>query len=184
LSSVGKCAAVIDGTHDLADTARLVGEGRRVNGGQICFAVDYVWVQRDVSEALLSQYNSWIEATPAVDGAVDPAAATPIINQRNLDRVMGPIEDAPSRGARVVRGSRLVAGQPRLIEPTIILDAPPDSRVMTEGIFGPVLPIEGYDDPRDLLLRRRAAPSRSHCTSSVTMRTSYRQCWLGRPRVE
>lgn len=154
----GKCPAVIDGTHDLADTARLVGGGRHANGGQICFAVDHVWVQRDVSEAFLSQYNSWIEANLVVDGAVDPAAATPIIDQRNLDRVLGLIEDARSRGARVVRGGRLVAGQPRLIEPTIILDAPPDSKVMTEEIFGPVLPIQTYDDPRDLLLRMRAAP--------------------------
>ncbi len=154
----GKCPAVIDGTHDLEDTARLVGGGRHVNGGQLCFAVDHVWVQRDVSEAFLSQYNSWIEATLVVGGGVDPAAATPIIDQRNLDRVMGLIEDARSRGARVVRGGRLVAGQPRLIEPTIILDAPPDSKVMTEEIFGPVLPIHTYDDPGDLLLRMRAAP--------------------------
>ncbi|HET9647178.1 MAG TPA: aldehyde dehydrogenase family protein [Microlunatus sp.] len=154
----GKCPAIVDGTHDLADTARLVGEGRHVHGGQICFAVDHVWVQRGVAEAFVGEYDSWIEANLGVDAAADPSAATPIINQRNVDRVMGLIEDARSRGARVVRGGRLVAGQARLIEPTIILDAPPDSRVMTEEIFGPVLPIQTFDDTTDLLLRVRSAP--------------------------
>ena len=154
----GKCPAVVDGTHDLAETARLVGEGRHVNGGQICFVVDHVWVQGDVSDAFLSEYDQWIEANLTVGGAVDPAAATPIIDQQNTDRVMSLIEDARTRGARVVRGGRLVAGQPHLIEPTVILDAPLDSRVMTEEIFGPVLPIQTFEDTTDLLDRVRAAP--------------------------
>jgi len=154
----GKCPAIVDGTHDLADTARLVGEGRHVNGGQICFAVDHVWVRRDVIDAFLGEYDSWIDANLLVDGAVDQAAATPIIDQRNADRVLGLIEDARARGARVVRGGRLVSGHPRLIEPTIILDAPLDSRVMTEEIFGPVLPIQTFDDTTDLLFRVREAP--------------------------
>ena len=154
----GKCPAIIDGTHDLTDTARLVGEGRQVNGGQICFAVDHAWVQRDVCDAFVSEYDTWIEANLLAGGAMDPSAATPIIDQRNVDRVLGLIEDARGRGARVVRGGGLVTGHHRLIEPTIILDAPPDSRVMTEEIFGPVLPIQTFDDTTDLLQRIQSTP--------------------------
>jgi aldehyde dehydrogenase (NAD+) len=46
----GKSPAIIDGTHDLAESARIVADGRHMNGGQMCFAVDYVWVRRDVLE--------------------------------------------------------------------------------------------------------------------------------------
>ena len=154
----GKSPAVVDGTHDLPETIRLIGEGRHVNGGQICFAVDHVWVQRDIHGAFVTQYQEWIEDNLVIDGVVDSSMATPLINQRNVERVLELIEDARSRGGRVVRGGRLVAGQPRLIEPTIIVDAPPDSKVMTEEIFGPVLPIQTYTDTPDLLTRLRAAP--------------------------
>jgi hypothetical protein len=50
----------------------------------------------------------------------------------------------------VVRGGGLVPGQDLLIEPMVILDAPPDSRVMTEEIFGPVLPDHASGAKKDV----------------------------------
>jgi aldehyde dehydrogenase (NAD+) len=135
----GKCPAVVDGSHDLADSARLIGEGRHANGGQVCFAVDHVWVRGDVLEAFLTEYDSWVNVHLLSGGGVDPSAVTHLIDQRNTDRVLSLVDDARSRGARVRRGGGPVAGQRHLVEPTVILDAPLDSRVMTEEIFGPVL---------------------------------------------
>ena len=154
----GKCPAVVDGTHDLADSARLVGEGRHAHGGQLCFAVDHVWVQRDVVDAFLAEYDAWVDAHLLVDGAVDPSATTHIIDDRNLARVAALIEDAESRGARVLRGGGRVPGGPRLIEPTVIVDAPPDSGVMTQEIFGPVLPVQTFLDVDELVGRLRSFP--------------------------
>ena len=154
----GKCPAIVDGTHDVAESARLIGEGRHANGGQLCFAVDHVWVERSVSTEFLSHYEAWIDNDLLAGGALDPSEVTHIIDQRNMDRIMSLIDDAESRGARVIRGGRPVPGQSNLIEPTIIGDAPLDSKVMTEEIFGPVLPIQTFDDTDDLLSRLRSAP--------------------------
>ncbi|HEU5483776.1 MAG TPA: aldehyde dehydrogenase family protein [Microlunatus sp.] len=154
----GKCPAIVDGSHDLADSARLIGEGRHANGGQICFAVDHVWVRSDVLEAFLTEYDDWVDTHLLADGGVDPSAVTHLIDQRNTDRVLGLVDDARSRGARVLGGGGLVVGQSRLIEPTVILDAPLDSKVMTEEIFGPVLPIQTFDETDDLLQQVRSAP--------------------------
>ena len=154
----GKCPAIVDGSHDLADSARLIGEGRHANGGQVCFAVDHVWVRSDVLEAFLTEYDAWVNAHLLSGGGVDPSAVTHLIDQRNTDRVLSLVDDARSRGARVLRGGELVAGQRHLVEPTVILDAPLDSRVMTEEIFGPVLPIQTFDETDDLLRHMRSAP--------------------------
>jgi aldehyde dehydrogenase (NAD+) len=154
----GKCPAIVDGSHDLADSARLIGEGRHANGGQICFAVDHVWVKSDILEAFLAEYDAWVDAHLLAGGAVDPSAVTHIIDQRNTDRVLGLVDDARSRGARVLRGGGPVVGQCHLVEPTVILDAPLDSKVMTEEIFGPVLPIQTFDETGDLLRHVRSAP--------------------------
>lgn len=154
----GKCPAIVDGTHDLADSARLVGEGRHVNGGQFCFAVDHAWVKREVVDTFLAEYDAWLDTHVLVDGAVDPSTATHIVDQHNVDRVMALIDDARSRGARVVRGGRLVSGHPRLLEPTVILDAPLDSEVMTKEIFAPVLPVQTFDRADELVGKLRSAP--------------------------
>jgi len=68
------------------------------------------------------------------------------------------VDDARSRGALVLGGGGLVVEQSRLIEPTVILDAPLDSKVMTEEIFGPVLPIQTFDETDGLLRQVRSAP--------------------------
>lgn len=154
----GKCPAIVDGSHDLADSARLIGEGRHANGGQVCFAVDHVWVKSDILEAFLAEYDAWVNTHVLADGAVDPSTVTHLIDQRNTDRVLGLVDDARSRGARVLGGGGLVAGQRHLVEPTVILNAPLDSKVMTEEIFGPVLPIQTFDDTDALLQHVRAAP--------------------------
>jgi len=88
-----KSPAIIDGTHDLAESARIVADGRHMNGGQMCFAVDYVWVRRDVLEPFLAHYHAWVDENLYADGRLNAASMTRILNERNLERVLSLVED-------------------------------------------------------------------------------------------
>jgi aldehyde dehydrogenase (NAD+) len=154
----GKSPAIVDGTHDLAESARIVADGRHTNGGQMCFAVDYVWVRREVLEPFLAHYNAWVDENLYSDGRLNPASMTRIVNERNLERVLSMVEDARARGARVVRGGGRAPGYRQLIEPTVVLDAPLDSLIMTQEIFGPVLPVQTFVDPAEVLSQIQAGP--------------------------
>jgi aldehyde dehydrogenase (NAD+) len=154
----GKCPAIIDGTHDVAQTASLVAVGRHANSGQLCLATDHAWVRRDHLSEFLEHYNAWIDANLYREGQLDPAATAHIVNERNMLRILSYVDDARDRGARIIRGGRRSTVADDLIEPTIILDAPLDSKIMTEEIFGPVLPVQTYTDLDDLLDCVRRGP--------------------------
>jgi coniferyl-aldehyde dehydrogenase len=73
---------------------------------------------------------------------------TAIIAQRHFDRITGYIEEARSKGVRVVEfkpeGEDFSQQEHRRIPPTLIIDPTDDMKVMQEEIFGPVLPVKTY----------------------------------------
>ena len=65
-----------------------------------------------------------------------------IVSDRHLDRLRGLVEEARDRGARVVQLAPAPEGaNGRIMPPTLVIDPAPDSRLMTEEIFGPILPV-------------------------------------------
>ena len=156
----GKCPAIIDGTHDLGESARLVAFGRHLNGGQACLVPDHAWVREEVRDEFLDHYNQWIDDNLYRDGELNPAATSHIVDERNLTRVLSYIDDARDRGAHILRGGHRASTAPKMIEPTIVLDSPLDSQLMTEEIFGPVLPVATFRHSAEVIdyLRHRPKP--------------------------
>jgi aldehyde dehydrogenase (NAD+) len=156
----GKCPVIIDGTHDIAEAAALVANGRHSNSGQLCLSTDHAWVSSDHLPEFLEHYNAWIDANLYRNGRLDPAATSHIVDERNLLSILAYVEDARERGARIVRGGHCAAVADDMIEPTIVIDAPLDSKIMTEEIFGPVLPIQVYTERDEVLqyIRRHPKP--------------------------
>ena len=79
---------------------------------------------------------------------------TCIINDRHYQRVRGLIDDAEAKGARKVElnpAGETLDPSTRKIAPTLLLDVTDDMKVMQEEIFGPVLPIIGYDRLADAI---------------------------------
>jgi len=146
----GKCPAIIDGTFDLDKTAELVAEGRQHNSGQICLATDHVWIKEELLDSFLSKYQEILERKHFKNGVFDPSTMSRMVDGRNADRVQGYITDAVSRGATLLRGGRSEV-DPGIFEPAILLNAPLDARVMQDEIFGPVLPIQTWRQPSEVL---------------------------------
>lgn len=135
----GKSPAIL---HDNADLSRAVGRlmtGKLFNAGQTCVAPDYALVP----PARIPAFEA--EAARAVrrlfpNGLTDDY--TRIVTDRHLDRLRGLVEEARDRGARVVQLAPVPEGaNGRIMPPTLVIDPAPDSRLMTEEIFGPILPV-------------------------------------------
>ena len=146
----GKSPVVIDEGVNLQDAALKIARGRAVNAGQLCLAPDHVWVRRGVLDEFVEHLRVAFQAAFYVDGKLNADAIGKIIDDRNFDRVFGYIHEAVERGAMVVCGGGGDAPQ-RIIEPTVLVDVPLDARVMEDEIFGPVLPVLGFDDLSEVL---------------------------------
>ncbi|KAJ0077780.1 hypothetical protein Patl1_36623 [Pistacia atlantica] len=139
----GKCPAVVDTLSSLSDikvmAKRIVGGKWAACNGQICIGVDYVLVERNL---LLLWYIDSLKRTIKKffgESPKDSNSISRIVNKNHFDRLSELLKD-PRVAASIVHGGS--SNEENLfIEPTILLDPPLDSEIMTEEIFGPLLPI-------------------------------------------
>ena len=134
----GKSPCIIDQTADLPLEAKRLAFGKYLNAGQTCVAPDYVLVHRDVHDGLLALLAGEIAAFYGSDPLACPDYGR-IVNEKHFHRLMGLMDSG-----RVVCGGTGSA-ETLQIAPTVLADVSPDSPVMSEEIFGPVLPVLAYE---------------------------------------
>ena len=136
----GKCPAVLAEDSVDEETVKTVMGTKMIKNGQMCISVDYVMVPR-------GQVDRFVELAQQVvpsDYASGPDC-TGIISERHLDRLIGLVDEAQAAGVRVVQvGGEGDAGR-RQLPISLVVDPPAELGVMTEEVFGPVLPIVPYD---------------------------------------
>ncbi|MFT7775276.1 coniferyl aldehyde dehydrogenase [Roseateles sp.] len=138
----GKSPAIVDRSCDLGLTAARLAFGKLFNAGQTCVAPDYLLVPREMVEPLSQRILAEMRRMyPRIAGNAD---YTSIATPRHHARLQGLIADAAQRGARVLRTHDEQPDDRRLV-PALLLDVPPEATVMQEEIFGPLLPVVGYD---------------------------------------
>jgi len=143
----GKSPVILGRSADLGVAAARIMNGKTLNAGQICLAPDYLLAPKD-------KVDGFVDAARASVAKMFPTLKdnpdyTAIVAQRHYDRIMGYVEDARAKGARVIEltpdGEDLRQQEHRKIAPTLILDPTEEMKVMQEEIFGPVLPIKSYE---------------------------------------
>jgi len=153
----GKAPAVVCDDFPLATAAERILFVKCLNAGQICTTVDHVFVPRARVTAFAELAA---QIVPQRYASLDSPDYTSIIDQRSFDRLVGSLDDAAARGARVIN---LLDGPAhdrasRKISPHLVLDAPWDSELMRSEIFGPILPVVAYDTLDEVIERINSGP--------------------------
>ncbi|XP_052191262.1 aldehyde dehydrogenase family 3 member F1 [Diospyros lotus] len=143
----GKCPLILDSLPDPSDievaVKRIAGGKWGPCSGQACIAVDYVLVEDKFASILIEMLKNAIKRFYG-DNLKTLKNLSRIVNKHHFDRLRNLIED-PSVAATIVYGGSLDE-QNLMIEPTILLNPPLDAEIMTEEIFGPLLPIITLSD--------------------------------------
>lgn len=135
----GKSPAVVEPGVDLVTAARRIAWGKFMNAGQTCVAPDYVLAIGETAAGI----GPYLAAAIREMYGDDPATSGDygrIINDRHFDRLTRLLTD----GRTVIGGDH--HRSTRYIAPTVLADVDPDSAVMREEIFGPILPIVHVPD--------------------------------------
>ena len=155
----GKSPAVFDATADFASSVPRLMVGKLLNAGQTCIAPDYALVPA-------ARLDEFIAAATATVHDLYPQVSTnpdytSIVNARHFARLTGLLDDARSKGARIMplgeAGARTDT-TPRRLVPTLVAGVTDDMAIMREEIFGPLLPIENYSTPDDAIAKINARP--------------------------
>ena len=147
----GKSPTIVDKSADLDVAARRITWAKFVNSGQTCVAPDYVLAHRSVADSLVDK----ISATVSEFYGSDPSASkdySRVISARHFDRLVGMLNS----GTAVVGGQH--SRDDRFISPTVLVNVSPDSPVMQEEIFGPILPVIAVDSIDEAIRFVRSRP--------------------------
>jgi aldehyde dehydrogenase (NAD+) len=137
----GKSPVFIDPKCDMKLAAKRILWGKVSNAGQTCVAPDYIIVTRDSQDEFVNALvNVCNEFYP--DKASAPGQMSRLISPQAFNRVSNLLKT--TNGTVVYGGDTDEAA--KYIEPTIVKDVKPDDSLMTEEIFGPVLPIMPVDN--------------------------------------
>jgi coniferyl-aldehyde dehydrogenase len=141
----GKSPTIVGEDFSTRTAADRIMAGKLFNAGQTCIAPDYALVPAGEREA-------FVEACKATVARLYPTLLanpdyTSIVNEKHRERLQSYLDDAKTRGARVIElnPAAEALGGTRKLPPALVLDVTEDMLVMQEEIFGPILPIRTYD---------------------------------------
>jgi aldehyde dehydrogenase (NAD+) len=146
----GKSPALVFADADVASAAAItMGTVTLGLSGQVCLAQTRALVHRDAAEEFLAMAQM-IATMVSYGNPFDPAVtSSPLINTRQMDRVLGLIAEGQASGATLVSGGTrgegdLAAGN--FVAPTLFTDVTNDMSIAREEIFGPVLSVIPFSD--------------------------------------
>jgi aldehyde dehydrogenase (NAD+) len=134
----GKSPVIVDASANIEVTARRIAWGKWLNAGQTCVAPDYVLVHRSKKAELIDALGKSIHDFYGDDPRSSDSYGR-IVSPRHFDR----LKTMLATGTVVIGGD--TDATQRYIAPTVLTDVSPDTALMTEEIFGPLLPIIEID---------------------------------------
>jgi len=111
------------------------------NMGQTCVCANRIYVQDGVYDAFAEKLAAAVGKLKVGNGVEPGVNQGPLIEEKAVEKVEQHIEDAVSKGARVLMGGKRHALGHTFFEPTILLDVTPAMRLSNEETFGPVAPL-------------------------------------------
>lgn len=138
----GKSPTIVSRSASIEHAAARIAHGKSFNCGQICVAPDYAFVPRERMEAFVHAVGERFRAMHPGGSVADPEYSN-VVTPRHAARIHHLIDDARSKGARVIACDDGTQGQ--RIPLHLVLAPSDDMQVMQEEIFGPVLPVIPYD---------------------------------------
>lgn len=140
----GKSPVIVDKDANVDMAARRIVWGKFLNCGQTCVAPDYVLVHRDIKERLMHRMVAYIEAMYGKK-PLESQSYGKIINEKHFSRLLDSIV-----GEEIYYDGYVVEKELKL-GPVIVDEPALDSILMTEEIFGPILPVLGFDNLEDAM---------------------------------
>jgi len=155
----GKSPVIIDETANLADAAQKIAWGKFMNCGQTCLGPDYLFVNESGLPELVSKLKYYTKKFYGAENSdwqtcLDYAR---IIDKNHFQRLARVLNETIQAGAKIEFGGDLNEDE-KYISPTVLIDVKPESAIMEEEIFGPILPILTYSNINEAINLIRSKP--------------------------
>jgi succinate-semialdehyde dehydrogenase/glutarate-semialdehyde dehydrogenase len=121
------------------------------NTGQTCVCANRVLAQSGIYDAFVEKLSAAVAALRVGDGLQGETDQGPLIEEASLDKVQEHIQDAVSKGAKVVQGGNKHELGGLFHEPTLLANVTRDMKVAKEETFGPLAPVFKFDTEEECI---------------------------------
>ena len=143
-----------DADVDAAVSGAMLAKMR--NLGEACTAANRFYVHDKVHDAFAEKLAAKMGAMKVGNGLEEGVDVGSLVNRETLDKVVELVDDAVSRGAKVLTGGSLPNGPGYFYPPTVLTNVPDDARCFHEEIFGPVAALTRFSSEDDVVERANA----------------------------
>jgi acyl-CoA reductase-like NAD-dependent aldehyde dehydrogenase len=156
----GKDPMIVLSDADLERAANVAVYYSMQNAGQTCISIERAYVEAPVYDEFVSKLTEKMRTlrvgAPHGPGSVDVGAIT---FPPQLDTITDHVQDAVSKGARVLVGGKAVENvSGRFFQPTLLVDVDHTMKIMTEETFGPTLPVMKVTDAEEAVRLSNESP--------------------------
>ena len=140
-----------DADIDAAIEGAMVAKMR--NMGEACTAANRFYVHEKVHDEFAKKLTDKMAALKVGNGLDDGVAVGPLVNAEGRDKVIELVDDAVSKGAKVLTGGKAPGGVGFFYPATVITNVPDGAKMLREEIFGPVASIQTFKAEDEVIKR-------------------------------
>jgi len=123
------------------------------NMGEACTAANRFYVHDSVHDRFAEKLTERMATLRMGNGLDEGVVLGPLVNKEGRDKVVELVDDAVSKGAKVLTGGKLPAGPGFFYPATVLIDVPDGAKMLDEEIFGPVASIQRFSSDDDAIRR-------------------------------
>jgi succinate-semialdehyde dehydrogenase/glutarate-semialdehyde dehydrogenase len=154
----GHAPAVVFADSDVPKVAKMLAAFKFRNAGQVCTSPTRMLVERAGLDAFVEGFTAVAKKLPVGHGLDPNSRMGPLANARRLRAMEELVADARAKGGRVLCGGERIGTAGNFFAPTVLVDLPPDARILHEEPFGPIVPIAAWDDFDGLVAESNRLP--------------------------
>ncbi|KAI5082919.1 hypothetical protein GOP47_0002662 [Adiantum capillus-veneris] len=143
------CIIFDDADVDVAVKGTLNSKFR--NTGQTCVSINRIFVQAGIYDKFANAFASAVRSLEVGNGLVNGVSQGPLINEAAVGKVERHLEDAVSKGAKVLLGGKRHSLGGTFYEPTVLTDASTKMLIFREEVFGPVAPLIRFTTEEEVI---------------------------------
>ncbi len=154
----GKSPVLILKDADLASAIPGAAQAIFANSGQICTAGSRVYAHESIYDEVVAGVSAVARSLKMGHGLSPDTAIGPLVNRKQFERVAGYVKGGVADGARIAAGGAPGLAGGLFYSPTVVTNTNSTMQIVREEIFGPVVIVEPFSDPADVLRAANDSP--------------------------
>jgi acyl-CoA reductase-like NAD-dependent aldehyde dehydrogenase len=147
----GKAPVIVFDDADLEAVNTWVKIAGFFNSGQDCTAATRVIAGPKIYDNLLSTLTKSVQAVKVGNPLEEGIEMGPMVAKEQLERVVGFVDRARERGAKVLVGGAPIPGRGYFYQPSLVTDVKQDSEIVQKEVFGPVVTVQRFADDNEAI---------------------------------